>query len=270
MTLDELGHLQLLRHGRVIQGPELELLLQRTYDLWSCPKATRDYWGVNVALEKKFSHNWQGGLNYTLSKVEGNYSGLASSDEVSGGTGRLGPNVELYYDDWFIMYDASGKVLSGSLPQDRTHYLKGYGSYTFPFGLTLGVVAYGRSGLPLTTKLLLNDRYIYPENRANLGRLPFAFWADFYAEYTYKFGDKYRASINFQMNNITSTSTIQSRIQELNLDGIAVPYQQILDGTLAREYQQMVVDAGDTNHGYDMWATRFNPWSMRLGLKFSF
>jgi hypothetical protein len=237
---------------------------------WPAPKATREYYGLNLALEKRFSHNWQGGINYTLSRVAGNYSGLASSDEVSGGVGRLGPNVELYYDDWFIMYDASGKVLKGPLPQDRTHYLKAYGAYSFPFGLTVGVIAYGRSGLPLTTKLLLNDRYIYPENRDDLGRLPFTFWADIYLEYALRVGGKYRASVNFQVNNFTNTSTVQSRITDLNLDGIYADYPQILDGTLARDYRTMVVDAGDTNQGFNLWSTRFAPWSARLGIKFSF
>ncbi len=45
---------------------------------------------------------------------------------------------------------------------------------------------------------------------------------------------------------------------------------QILDGTLARDYKAMVVDAGDTNTAYNKWETRFGPWSARLGLKFSF
>jgi hypothetical protein len=237
---------------------------------WACPKATRDYYGLNVSLEKRFSNNWQGGINYTLSRVAGNYSGLATSDEVSGGVGRIGPNVELYYDDWFIMYDAKGKVLKGPLPQDRTHYLKAYGAYSFPFGLTVGVIAYGRSGLPLTTKLLLNDRYIYPENRGDLGRLPFTLWADIYLDYGFKLAGKYRASVNLQVNNVTNTGTIQSRIIDLNLDGIYADYPQILDGTLASDYRAMVVDAGDTNHGFDKWETRFGPWSARLGLKFSF
>ena len=241
-----------------------------TDEYWPCPKATREYYGLNVSLEKRFSNNWQGGINYTLSRVAGNYSGLATSDEVSGGVGRIGPNVELYYDDWFIMSDANGKVLEGALPQDRTHYLKAYGAYSFPFGLTVGMIAYGRSGLPLTTKLLLNDRYIYPENRGDLGRLPFTFWADIYMDYTFRLGDKYRASVNLQINNVTNTSTIQSRITDLNLDGVYADYPQILDGTLARDYQAMVVDAGDTNSGFNKWETRFAPWSARLGLKFSF
>ncbi|MBE0713254.1 MAG: TonB-dependent receptor, partial [Candidatus Aminicenantes bacterium] len=110
-----------------------------TYDLWPCAKATREYLGLNISLEKRFSHNWQGGFNYTLSRVYGNYSGLASSDEG----GRLGPSVEQDYDRWFMGYDGNGNVLNGPLPQDRTHYFKAYGSYSFPFGLTVGAVAYG-------------------------------------------------------------------------------------------------------------------------------
>jgi len=241
-----------------------------TYAIWPNPKATREYLGLNISLEKRFSHNWQGGINYTLSRVSGNYSGLASSDEVSGGEGRIGPNVEQYYDDFFIMRDAKGYVLKGPLNQDRTHYIKAYGSYAFPFGLTVGLVAYGRSGLPLTTKLYLNDRYIYPENRGDWGRLPFTFWADLYLDYTLKIGDKYRASINLQINNATNTKTIQSNEMTLNLDGIYATNTQILDGTLAREYKFMVADQGDSDYGYGKWATRFGAWSARLGLKLSF
>ncbi len=241
-----------------------------TDEYWPCPKATREYYGLNVTLEKRFSDNWQGGINYTLSRIAGNYSGLASADEPDNGVGRLGPNVEQYYDDWFIMYDAKGKVLDGPLPQDRTHYIKAYGTYSFPFGLTVGVTAYGRSGLPLTTKLWLNDRYIYPENRADLGRLPFTFWADLYLDYSFKFGDKYRASINLQVNNMTNTQTVQRQIQEINLYGIWADYSQILDGTLARDYKQMVAEADDTHPAFNKWVSRFGPWSARLGLKFSF
>jgi hypothetical protein len=237
-----------------------------TDDYWRCPKATREYYGLNVSLEKRFSKNWQGGINYTLSRVAGGYSGLASSDEG----GRIGPNVEQDYDRWFMGYDARGNVLDGPLPQDRTHYFKAYGSYAFPFGLTVGVVAYGRSGLPLTTKLLYNGKYFYPENRADLGRLPFTFWADLYMDYTLKLGAKYRASINLQINNVTDTRTIQSRITNYNLDGYSGYDDEILDGTFALNYKQFTKDEKDTHPAFNQWSTRFAPWTARLGLKFSF
>jgi hypothetical protein len=242
-------------------------------DQWPCPKATRDYYGLNISLEKRFSNNWQGGINYTLSRIEGNYSGLASSDEVGydyAGVARVGPNVELYYDAWFLAYDAKGNVLDGPLPQDRTHFLKAYGSYTFPFGLTVGAIAYGRSGFPVTTRVFLNDRWMLVNNRGDLGRLPFTFWTDLFLEYTLKLGGNYRASINLQVNNILNTSTIQSIDRDYNLDGIYASDEEILDGTLAAQWQQMVADANDVSTGYNKWETRFAPWSARLGFKFSF
>ena len=228
---------------------------------------------MNIALEKRFSNNWQGGFNYTLSRVAGNYSGLASTDEIGydeAGVARLGTNVQLYYDDWFLAYDGKGKVLDGPLPQDRTHYFKAYGTYAFPFGLTVGVVAYGRSGLPVTTKLLMNNRWMLVENRGDLGRLPFTFWGDLYLDYTFKLGDKYRASVNLQINNVTNTKTIQSKIYVPNLDGIYADDSEILDGTLANTYKTMIEDADDVNTAFGKWETRFSPWSARLGLKFSF
>ena len=237
-----------------------------TDDYWACPKATREYYGLNVTLEKRYSNNWQGGVNYTLSRVFGNYTGLASADEG----GRLGPNVEQDYDRWFMGYDARGNILDGPLPQDRTHYFKAYGTYAFPFGLTVGVVGYGRSGLPLTTKLLYASKYFYPEGRADLGRLPFTFWADLYLEYTLKLGARYRASVNLQFNNVTNTDTIQNRIATFNLDGFSGNDKNILDGSFATNYKQYT-EAKDTVHpAFNQWSSRFASWSARLGFRLSF
>ncbi|MCX8160899.1 MAG: TonB-dependent receptor [Candidatus Saccharicenans sp.] len=235
-------------------------------EYWPVPKAKRDYYGLNVSLEKRFSHNWQGGINYTLSRVQGNYSGLSSADE----DGRNAPNVTLYYDDWFMAYDVYGRVLKGPLPHDRTHYIKAYGSYVFPFGLTVGVTAYGRSGLPLTTRLYMNNRYIYPENRADLGRLPFTVWADIFVEYVHKFAQKYSVAINLQVNNVFNTKTIQSKITDLNRTAIWADDTEILDGTLAANYLNWVASDGDPHPAFGWWATRFGSWSARLGFRFSF
>jgi hypothetical protein len=240
---------------------------------WPCPKATRDYYGLNVSLEKRFSKNWQGGINYTWSRIQGTYSGLASTDEAGydyPGVARLGPNVEQDYDRWFMGYDAMGNLLEGPLPQDRTHSIKGYGSYTFPFGLTVGMTAYGRSGLPKTTKVYYSGKYIYPNNRADLGRLPFTFWADLYLDYTIKLGDRYRASINLQINNLFGTSTIQRWDQDVNRTGFAGYDDELLNGEFSQDYMQYIVWEDDVNPAYNKWETRFNPWSARLGLKFSF
>jgi len=235
-------------------------------DYWPCPKATREYYGLNLSLEKRFSANWQGWINYTLSRVYGNYSGLASSDEG----GRLGPSVEQDFDRWFMGYDGKGKVLDGPLPQDRTHYAKAYGSYRFPFGLTVGVVAYGRSGLPLTTKILYNSKYFYVNGRADLGRLPFTFWADVYLDYAFKLGNKLRASINIQINNITDANAVQSVITTADRQSFTGYTTQILDGTFARDYMSIIASRGIAHPAFNQWETRFGPWSARLGFRLSY
>jgi len=239
-----------------------------TYDLWPCAKAKREYYGLNVSLEKRFSKNWQGGANWTWSRVYGNYSGLGSSDEG----GRLGPGVEQDYDRWFMGYDGWGRELNGPLPQDRTHYFKAYGSYTFPFGLTVGAVAYGRSGLPMTTKLLFSSKYLYPEGRGDMGRMPFTFWADLYMDYTLKIAGKYRASINLQINNVTNTRTPQSYIMTYNRSTYSGNsyYLKMLSGTFMDTYKADIATLGIKHQMYGQWDSLFGTWSTRLGFKFSF
>ncbi len=247
-------------------------------EYWPMPKAKRDYYGLNLALEKRFSHNWQGGLNYTLSRVQGNYGGLASSDEA----GRVSPNVERYFDYWFMPYQADGKELNGPLPHDRTHYIKAYGSYVFPFGLTVGVTAYARSGYPLSTRINMCNAYMWPNGYGDLGRLPWTFWADLFAEYTLRFAGKYGVGINIQINNITNTKTIQNKIFDLNrfsnfysltVNGVTYNIDEsILNGTFAENWQTWFTTLShpDPHPAFNWWSSRFGTWSMRLGFKFTF
>jgi hypothetical protein len=230
---------------------------------WPTPKAKREYYGMNLSLEKRFSHNWQGGINYTLSSVVGNYGGLSSTDE----NGRNSPNVERYFDLWFLAYDLQGKELSGALPQDRRHYIKAYGSYAFPFGLTIGVVGYGRSGFPLTTNLAANNVTIYPNNRADLGTLPFTMWADLYVEYTLRISGKYSVALNFQVNNVTNTKTWQSKNTTVNRVGMNISDDEILLGT--SNWEARLPDYWP-NEAFGMYTGRFGTWTTRFGARFSF
>lgn len=261
-------------------------------EFWPMPKAKRDYYGLNLALEKRFSHNWQGGINYTLSRVQGNYGGLASSDEA----GRVSPNVERYFDYWFMPYKANGEELGGPLPHDRTHYIKAYGSYVFPFGLTVGVTAYARSGYPLSTRINLCNTYMWPNGYGDLGRLPWNVWADVYVEYTLRFAGKYGVGINLQVNNITNTKSITGRVYDLNRVGsryyvyepgssTLVDFESdMLNGTFQNYWYEYFSDRDldldgnpntqsnplDPHPAFNWWSSRFGTWSMRLGFKFTF
>jgi hypothetical protein len=232
-------------------------------DFWPTPKATREYWGVNLALDKRFSNNWQGGVNYTWSRVSGLYSGLSSSDEG----GRNSPNVERGFDLWFMSYDMQGNPLDGPLGHDRTHYFKGYGSYAFPFGLTVGMTAYGRSGLPLTTRLSVQTSYMFPNNRADLGRLPFTFWGDLWLEYNLRIANKYRFQINLTVNNFTNTSTWQGQDTTPTRESVWITDEEIMSGNFDWEAE---IPTHDPDNAFGMFTSKFGTWSARLGFRFSF
>ena len=230
---------------------------------WPTPKAKREYYGMNLSFEKRFSHNWTGGINYTYSQVRGNYGGLSSTDE----NGRNSPNVERSYDFWFMTYDLKGNEIDGLLPQDRTHYFKTYASYAFPFGLTLGVVGYGRSGLPLTTRLDANNCYFYVNNYGDLGRLPFTAWGDIYVEYSLKVGGGKTVGLNVQINNFTNTKTWQAMNVAPTRDGFAISDEDILSTTYDWEAH---LSEFRPNAMFGKYTSRYGTWSARLGARFSF
>jgi TonB dependent receptor-like, beta-barrel len=71
-------------------------------------------------------------VSYTWSRLSGNHSGLAQSDE----NGRTSPNVGRAFDYPLMAFDQSGKPVYGRLGTDRTHQLKAFGTYDFSFGTT--------------------------------------------------------------------------------------------------------------------------------------
>ena len=238
---------------------------------WPAPIPKREYFGLNLGIEKRFSNNWQGGFNYTWSQMTGNYGGLSSSDEG----GRNSPNVERYWDLWFERYDIYGNALDGILPSDRSHYFKAYGSYAFPFGLTVGFVGYGRSGLPRNTNISFNDMQIFPEGYYDTGkRLPFTAWADLYLEYNLRLFGKYTVNINGTFSNITNTKTIQAYNDRPNYTMLRLTDEELLGNKTAKKTYRQWMDEKITlnkdNAIYGWWTSRFGAWSWRLGARFSF
>jgi Carboxypeptidase regulatory-like domain/TonB-dependent Receptor Plug Domain len=138
------------------------------------PKATRDYDGYEVEFTKRYADRWEFHASYLFSKLRGNYSGLANSDEVTAtpGVARTSPNVNRIFDSLFMLFDANGDEVSGPLGGDRPHQAKAQVSYTFPFGTTLGVNEYFYSGTPTTTEMRFQGAPIFPFGRNDLGRTP--------------------------------------------------------------------------------------------------
>jgi hypothetical protein len=197
-------------------------------DWYACPKAKREYYAVNVALDKRFGDNWMGGFSFTWSSLTGNYSGLASSDEVdANGFGRTDPNVARFFDSWFLSYDQNGKPIDGPLGTDRPLYFKAYGSYKLPFGLTVGLVANAYSGVPTTIEMTMGGMQgFYPVGRGTEARSPFIFSANLYAEYSIVM-NRTRLTLSLNVDNVTNNDAARRIYSLYNQDDPALTEQEI-------------------------------------------
>jgi hypothetical protein len=144
---------------------------------FATPRPKRQYDALELGYNKRFSDNWFFSANYTLSRLYGNYAGLASSDEITtpttggssataqqqaGSIARPGGNTNRAWDLDELLWDSNGNVgLLGRLATDRPHVLKLYGAYQFPIGTQVGAFFYGGSGTPVYT-------YITSTNSADL------------------------------------------------------------------------------------------------------
>jgi hypothetical protein len=238
------------------------------------PKAKRDYYGLNLSIDKRLSNNWLAGLSYTWSRLVGNCSGLASADEF----GRLAPYIERMFDNWVMAVQKDLSYLDGPLPTDRTHFFKFYGAYTFPFRLTVGTVINAMSGTPFTENWSILDVYWYPWGRgkeregtsgSNItsSRTPFFWFANAYAEYNLRIAGKYTLNFNVNLDNLFDLKIAQ-RLYAYRM------YYQIEvteDEVLSKNWDLTDKDRGFEQHPlYKMKLNFQDPIAVRFGVKFIF
>ena len=133
------------------------------------PKAERNYTALELRLRKRFSQRWSADASYQWSRLTGNWSGIASSDEAVGG---LQPHSGRSFNLLYYSYDASGRVSTGPLGTDRPHQFKLQGTYEMPWGTTAGVNFMAMSGTPWSTVMIQNNMAFFPWGRGDLGRTP--------------------------------------------------------------------------------------------------
>ena len=165
-------------------------------------KAVRDYDAFEIRLDRRFANDFYFNANYTYSRLYGNYSGLASSDEFisseSGGEGRTDPNVSRYFDAPFTEATVAGGTTMGRLATDRPHVFKFAGAYSLDWSKRFGVennttefqtFFTAQSGTPLTTLVdIANYDTIQLYGRGDLGRTEAFTQTDFAVRHRYRFG----------------------------------------------------------------------------------
>jgi hypothetical protein len=146
------------------------------------PRARRDYDAVEVALDRRLSRGWSSRVSYTWSRLVGNYSGLAQSDE----DGRVAPNTGRNFDSPMIAFDERGEPVYGVLATDRPHQLEANLVLDTRHGASVGTRWFGASGLPKTREAAflssLNQVPVMYRGRRSDGRLPFVTQLDLYLQ----------------------------------------------------------------------------------------
>jgi len=190
------------------------------------PPAARTYDGVEVRLTKRFAANWSLNASYLWSRLYGNYSGLASSDE----NGRSSPNVNRFFDGLYASFDQNAQPVDGLLATDRPHQVKLQGIYDFPWGTTVSANLYASSGTPLTTQATEFGIPFYPNGRGDLGRTPVFSQTDLFVQHEFRLlGDK-RLQVSLNVMNLFDQMAPVARITSPYATGLNMDDADFFEG----------------------------------------
>jgi len=185
--------------------------------------AQRLYNAMELGITRRYANNWFFSANYTLSRLEGNTSGLANSDYWDGGCAdgscatRSSPGVNRFFDWATSGFTAQGEKDYGVLATDRTHVVKAYGGYTFDWwnnkanATDISFFTTAMSGTPQTSVIDPYVPLVYTK-RGDMGRTEMLTQTDLTLSHSYNFGrdNKYKivgditATNVFNENNVTS------------------------------------------------------------------
>lgn len=117
-------------------------LVAQTYFITNPEPAQRDYTGVEVVLNKRFSKNWQVLASYVYAKSTG-LIGTDFDDSWSG---------EAYFDHPNAHINSEGRF-----PYERRHQIKLQGSYRLPWGILISTYYRGLAGRTYTRLIRSGD-----------------------------------------------------------------------------------------------------------------
>ncbi len=199
------------------------------------PKAVREYTGLEIRADKRFSNNWYVNASYIHSKLFGNYSGLASSDE----NGRTSPNVNRYFDLPFLNFDTTGRVILGRLATDRPNTFKFFGGYQFNWnalgkGMRTDISAgqYIYQGIPITTEFQANvgpgtGAAAFLAGRGDAGRTPWFTQTDLNATHYISVTERTRLLFRINVFNLWDERNVTDVFRSFLAPGQTLIYPDI-------------------------------------------
>jgi hypothetical protein len=191
------------------------------------PKAVRDYDGFEIRLRKRLSNRWSLDTSYLLSRIHGNWSGIASSDEAVGG---LQPYSGRSFNLLYYSYDAAGNPSYGRLGTDRPNQFKLQATYSLPWGTTLGTNFLAESGVPLSTVATQKGMTFFPYGRGDMGRTPAFSQTDLFVQQDVRLKGSARVSFGVNITNLFDQDTANSVFVNPYRDNFNIPDTQFFAG----------------------------------------
>ncbi len=198
------------------------------------PKAVRQYDAVEFRLQGQ-TRNLSLIGSYTWSRLYGNYSGAANSDE----SGRSDPGVSRAFDLPYYYFDDTGsqKNVLGRLGTDRPHTFKFFGSYDVhsKAGIsTIGLNQIAYSGTPDSTSIIYLSAPTFPYGRGDLGRTPVMTQTDLSFIHTFKVSERMHLKFEANVYNLFNQAVVLSRTTQMNrssaISDSALPIAQFFKG----------------------------------------
>jgi hypothetical protein len=229
----------------------------------SFPKAERQYRGLELTFERRFAGNWAAFGSYTLSRLYGNYSGLASSDE----DGRTAPNVNRFFDSIENSFDMNGNLVYGRLGTDRPHQFKGQFLYRFPFDLTMGIDQRIASGIPISEEATVAGGVpFFPFGRGNLDRTDVVSQTNLKLTQDVRLG-KYTVQLGMTVQNLFDQDAVTRRYNERTVSDLELDSEAFFAG--GWDYNTLL-NAENTDVKFNQPNQWQAPREVRFTVKFDF
>jgi hypothetical protein len=183
------------------------------------PKARRDYDALEFRLEGEIGRTRVIG-SYTLSRLYGNYAGLANSDEA----GRMDPSISRSFDLPTYYFDSTGRQqnVEGRLATDRPHVFKVFGWREFQnrFGSSnIGLTQVAMSGGLDSTTVGYLTAPTFPFGRGDLGRMPVFTQTDVNLTHTFRLSERINLKFEAVVMNALNQASVLSRVTQINRSG---------------------------------------------------
>ena len=191
------------------------------------PKAERKYDAIEFRVQRRFANNFFLNASYTFSRLFGNYSGLASSDE----NGRSSPNVNRFFDMPHLGFTADGKPDNGQTGHRPSARFQNQCGIQLRLGRkqfnTTEFKAFflGTSGTPISTAVSAYSANTFLFGRGDLGRTDTYTQTDFAVTHKYKFGRDQRYTLAFDLDvlNAFNQNAVTNRFSVIFTGDLAAP-----------------------------------------------